>query len=224
MYSVRWCRGGGVFLVMASVVGGLPLFVDAQSSGLIQVAGLVRDSTDGSLLPYAYCINVSQGIATIARLDAYYALPARAGDTLLFSYLGYKPAYYVVPEGAGGSLYRLDAYLKPDTIVLPPVTIYPWRTPEEFRQAFLQWKPPLTEVPQTFALTQEQLQILRRESAPDPQAIYNWEVREQYAQFYAYRQFPSINVLNPFAWARWFQLLRASRGRKAKGRQALPNW
>ncbi len=224
MYGVVWAGGPTPRFFFAVVLSSVPAVLGAQEGGLIQVAGIVRDSTDGSLLPYAYCINVSQGIATIARLDAYYALPARRGDTLLFSYLGYQSAYYVVPADASSPLYRLDAYLKPDTIVLPPVTIYPWRTPEEFRQAFLQWKPPLTEAPQTFALSQEQLQILRRESALDPQAIYNWEVREQYAQFYAYRQFPSVNVLNPFAWARWFQLLRASRGRKSGRRPEIPDW
>ncbi len=196
--------------------------VHASGDSLIQVMGIVVDSLTREALPYAYCINVSQRIGTISNLDGSFSIVVKDGDTLLFSYMGYKSRSIVVDLLEIGERRNLTIYMRvelvPDTIVLPEVVVYPWKTAEEFRQAFLNWEPPVIEAPYTYYhLSPEVIKELAENSPPTPQALFLMRYQAEAYSQYAYRQFPYVGAFNPIAWAKWLQLLE--KYRKARRRR-----
>ena len=65
---------------------------------LAQLSGAVLFGDSLMPIPYAHVVNISKGTGTVASIEGYFSIIAAASDTVLFSYVGYKPAIYVLPD------------------------------------------------------------------------------------------------------------------------------
>lgn len=223
-----------IFSVLEGIVAGVlflqEAFLRAQDppetpDTAFQVSGILVDSFSGEVLAYGWCLNKTRQLGTISSEHGVFTIPAYGGDTLVFSYLGYQTRYWVVPDTWRKELlptYFVVIRLMPDTFELPLVRVYPWKTPEEFRQAFLQWTPPITSVQWVLVhLSREELERLIEETPPAPGTIHAQLEQQRLITYYAYRQYPYIGALNPLAWARWFQWVRQqSRTQKKNPRRS----
>ncbi|MEZ5015014.1 MAG: hypothetical protein R2794_12050 [Chitinophagales bacterium] len=119
---------------------GVLLFSNRSNAQLVQLSGIVTDET--TMLPVAYTrVGIyGEERAVQAGANGFFSIVANKLDTVEFSALGYKSKYFVVPDTGINTIVSIAVFLRNDTITLDKVTIYPWPSKEEFRDAFLAYQ------------------------------------------------------------------------------------
>lgn len=172
----------------------------------MQFSGVVV--TSDSLMPVPFVNVLVHGKSYGATTDyyGYFSLPALAGDTMIFSSLGYKKSTYVVPVNLTDDHYSIIHVVQVDTLLLHETVIYPWPSKEQFKDAFM-------------ALNIPDDDIARAEKNLDPEGLaksamsmpntgsmnFKTQMQLKQQQLYYNGQAPPITVLNPFAWAQFIK-------------------
>jgi hypothetical protein len=197
-------RQGAMVLVLAlCMVATLP----AQEKKLIQLTGKI---TDELLQPVAFAqILVLQNYhGALTNVYGNYSLVVEESDSVLITAVGYKNRYLVIPPDQPSHFLTIDLTLRTDTLVLAEARIYPWKTYEEFKEAFVNLKLPTDDMERArrnIALIRTQI-IMDHE--PSARANFQHIMEQQYQQTFTQGQFPSYQILNPFAWAKFFKALK----------------
>lgn len=113
--------------------------VSAQNN-LIQLSGIITDEQTNIPVSYATVIVENEFRGVNASMEGFFSIVVARRDTIQFSALGYKPKYYIVPDTGTDNIASIAVFLKKDTITLDAVEIYPWPSPEDFRDAFLAYQ------------------------------------------------------------------------------------
>ena len=71
---------------------------DIDTSKILQLSGVVVSEHDLNPMPYITVYDRSIGRGVIADYYGYFSMVSFPGDTLYFSYYGYKTSSYVVPD------------------------------------------------------------------------------------------------------------------------------
>jgi len=104
--------------------------------------------------------------------------------------------------------YFIIQNLLKDTIQLGPVSVYPWPSKEEFKQAFLNLDLSETDYERAAKnLDKAQLTYGERNLRMDAQANYNYAMQQYIAKVHNGGQAPVNNLLNPMAWAKFIDAL-----------------
>jgi len=111
-----------------------------EGETLIQVSGIVADAKTLKPLPWVNVSVPARFWGTISSNTGFFTIVAAVHDTLQFSFIGYKPVAYVVPDTLKSYLASVVILLERDTVHLQEVEVYPWPTREAFKQAFLELK------------------------------------------------------------------------------------
>ena len=93
-------------------------------------------------------------------------------------------------------------------MVIEAAEIYPWKSYEEFKEAFVNLKLPTDDMERArrnIALLRTQIIM---DHDPDARENFKNVMEQQYRQTYTQGQFPSYQLLNPFAWAKFFEALK----------------
>ena len=121
---------------------GLVSFVQAQEETrrVIQFSGVVVTEDEfGEMIPLAYTSigikNTSRG--THSEVDGFFSLVAQAGDTLLFSRIGFRPVEHVISDTLQSKIYSWYQVMSQDDLLLPQAVIYPWPDREHYKIEFL---------------------------------------------------------------------------------------
>ncbi|MBL0053219.1 MAG: hypothetical protein IPP29_17800 [Bacteroidetes bacterium] len=131
---------------------------------------------------------------------------ARKGDTVEFACLGFKSAAFTIPDTLSENRYSIIQVLLSDTISIPTITVMPWPTKEDFKQAFVNLKVNDNDITRANRnLDTETLAELSEFVAPDGTINYKWAVQQQQTALYQSGQYPSNALLNPIAWAKFIQ-------------------
>ena len=111
----------------------------AQSDKVIQLSGLVVTETkdEPSPLPFAEIRIKNTNRGVYASESGFFSIAVQLGDTLVFRYIGYKDAFYTVPNSLQEEHYTIFQILSKDEILLPETVVYPWPKKEHFKQEFL---------------------------------------------------------------------------------------
>ena len=109
---------------------------NAQDS-LTQLSGIIADEATDFPVAYSAVEVVGTRRGTLSNEHGFFSIVVGAYDTIKFSSVGYKSKYYIVPDSIFRPITSIGIYLKQDTLLFNTVEIYPWPSPEEFRQAFL---------------------------------------------------------------------------------------
>ena len=113
--------------------------VYAQDS-LIQLSGIISDETTKFPVPYAVVVIPGTPWGTNSSDEGFFSIVVEKSDTVKFMALGYKSKYYIVPDTGSDDIASIAVFLRQDTLVLDSVEIYPWPSPENFREAFLAYQ------------------------------------------------------------------------------------
>lgn len=111
---------------------------------LVQFSGMVVSSESNNqddLQPIFYCHiqNKSLNRGTVSNIDGLFSFVVRPNDTILFSSLGFKANYYIIPDTLENrESLSVIHIMEVDTIQLAEAIIYPFPTPSEFRRKFLE--------------------------------------------------------------------------------------
>lgn len=181
--------------------------LQAQGKKLIQLSGKIMDELLRPL-PFAHIFVLENYRGAITNSYGNFSLVVEETDSILFTAVGYKNIYFRIPENLPTSFLDIEVILRVDTLVIAEARIYPWKTYEEFKEAFLNLKLPTDDMEKArrnIALIRTQI-IMDRE--PNSRANFQHIMEQQYQQTFIKGQLPSYQIFNVFAWAKFFQALK----------------
>jgi len=193
------------------LVGLIAMSQNAYSqadSALVQFSGMVLTEDREELIPLPFVNVVISGTrrGTYSNLDGFFTIVGEPGDTVLFSSIGYAPASYVIPDTLSTNRYSVYQLMRQDTFLLPETVIYPWPSREHFRLEFLAMN--IEEDLQSIAnenLAEKALRDMAEELPNDGNENADYYLRQQANAQYYQGQIRPLNLLNPFAWKRFFE-------------------
>lgn len=176
---------------------------------VVQVSGMVVTGDSLTPLPFATVYRVRDERGTMTDVRGFFSMPALEGDTIRVSSVGYIGNAFVVPAQAAEARFRVVQPLQRDTVVLDEAFIYPWPTRERFRTDFLA----LDVALDAYSLGNQRLNDLDAfdrlvNIGDDAQGAYAARMQQQAIQAGQLGQVPTVSLLNPVAWAQFFQALR----------------
>jgi len=204
---------GLLFLVVFSmqVEGQRKKDLEKQEiNGLVQFSGIVRD-LEHRPLPYVNIIILNDRSGTTSDNRGMFSFVVRPNDTILFSHMGHKSTMHVIPDSIGGQQYPADIFMVNDTFQLAEVRIYPWKTYQEFKEAFLALDLPDDDEQRAYhniELIKTQIRVNRDGAVPNPNIAYREVMRQQYNQLYSAGQTPYYTIFDPMRWAKFFEALK----------------
>ncbi|MBP8958832.1 MAG: carboxypeptidase-like regulatory domain-containing protein [Bacteroidales bacterium] len=188
------------FIAVLSVSGQIP-----GSKKLIQATGFITDDENKPVYNAAI-VSKKLNRGTISEFSGIYSIISIPGDTITVSALGYKKYLFSIPVDFEGQIFKKDISLVSDTISIEGITILPWRNYEEFKREFLSTvpalKPELRYMYQNLAYIQRTIE--NSEGKSTPEAGYRMAMQQTADGIITRNQSPANNLLNPFAWAKFF--------------------
>jgi|SRR5690554_173518 len=193
-----------LYLLMGFILS-TPLF-SQNDENLIQFSGVVVSSDSITPISFATVLIKNTTHGTTSDYYGYFSFVANKGDTIVFSSIGYKKSEYAVPDTLTGKYYSLIHSMRKDTIQLETVEVYPWPTPSQFKDAFLNLNIPDDDL----AIARKNLdpELMERQAREMPMTgsmNYRWQMQEKSSQLYYAGQYRPNNLLNPIAWAQFIQ-------------------
>lgn len=188
-------------------------FVHAQqekkdSVKVVQISGkVVTEENDRMIfLPYAVVAVKGTGRGTYTDLSGFFSIVVTTDETLVFSVLGYKDAFYHVPDTLTRDRYTIFQILSRDTFLLPEAVIYPWPDPDFFTQEFLAMDvhDDLEDIAAE-NLSDKAMDELREYLPSDGTEHTSLYLKRQAANYYYEGQIRTPQIFNAFAWKEFIQ-------------------
>ena len=137
------------------------------------------------------------------------------GDTLQFTCLGFRGKEFVVPADLKGQYFSLIQLMVQDTFYLPETIIRPLPNKGQFDYAFTHWHIPDDKYEMarknTDALMLRALAMTLPRDGREAQAVYQ---NQQWHEAIYYGQQKPMNILNPLAWAEFYEAWKRGDFRK----------
>jgi hypothetical protein len=111
--------------------------VFAQSRHILQVSGVIVATDSLIPVPYATVYRSSDNRGTFSDHTGYFTLPALAGDTLNFLFLGLKNSSYVIPSDISQTHISIVQWMEQQEVMLPAVNVLPYPSPARLRAEVL---------------------------------------------------------------------------------------
>ena len=191
-----------VFFILFGTAG-----YSQQDEKLIQFSGIIR-SLKYEPVPDVHIINIRDRTGTTGTENGMFSFIVKSSDSLLFRSIGYKNTLVVIPDSIEGVHYVRDVYMLSDTIHFAEIKVYPWKTYEEFKVAFIKLDLPDDDnkrAARNIALVKAQLNM---DFDPDADLSYKYAMQQRYDRLYTIGQYPSISILNPLNWAKFFSSMK----------------
>jgi hypothetical protein len=186
---------------------GMTSLTAQEDKDIIQFSGMVLDGSNDELypVPYTNVLVKGKGRGTYSDLKGFFSIVVEAGDTIVFSAIGYKTVEYVIPTDLEDKRYSIVQLMTQDTINLPETVVFPWPSREHFKLEFLAMDvTPELQRRASENLATETLAKMRNEVATDGVENANFYLRQQSREFYHIGQQPPMNIFNPVAWKQFF--------------------
>ncbi len=174
---------------------------------LIQLSGVIVDGD--SLVGVPFVSIFAKGRAkAISDIYGFFTLVVEPGDDVQFLSVSHKKANYKLEDTLSLRHYFIIQKLIKDTVQLPSVTVYPWPSREEFKQAFLHLNLSETDYERAAKNLDRTTQSYdERNMQMDAQANYSYAMNQYIRKVNNGGQAPVNNLLNPIAWAKFIDAL-----------------
>lgn len=173
---------------------------------LIQFSGVVVTSDSLKPVPYTSLMIKNTNRGTVSDYYGFFSFVAKMKDTIEFAALGYKRAIFIIPDTLADQRCSMIQILKPDTIILREVTIFPWPTKEQFKEAFLHLRIPEDDLSRAEKnLEPGQLEYLAANMTMDGNMNYKNYIGDKTTQLYYSGQLRPNTLLDPIKWAKFIQ-------------------
>lgn len=201
---------GRLIILVLFLAFGLSFRGQAQSNELkvIQFSGKVVTEENNMMvgIPYAAVSVLGKHRGTFTDFDGFFSIVVRTDETLVFSILGFKDAFFNVPDTLTTDRYTIFQIMSKDTILLAEAVIYPWPDPDHFNAHFLAMDvhDDLEDIAAE-NLSEKAMVQLREylpSDGPEHQALY---LKQQAQRYYYEGQIRTPQILNAFAWKEFIQ-------------------
>lgn len=183
----------------------------SKSEKFIQVSGVVLDD---SLQPLPFVSIMLKGTryGTVSDFYGFFTIVAKPGDEMQFFSVNHKTKSYNLSDTLKGRHYSIIQILTKDTIQLPQVNVYPWPSKEQFKRAILNLDLSDTDIERAYKnMENEDVRASIKGGSMDAAANYRNRMQQQYTRMYQVGQYPSVNLLNPVAWAQFIEAWRSGK-------------
>lgn len=203
----------GLLLALVALSG---LFSVARAQGQdrqVTFTGFLTSGKTNEPLPGAYIYIPKAGRGVLAAQNGYFALPVFPGDSVIFSYVGFKTQYHIIPRRLTDLTYSAVVALQEDIKTLAEVKVYPYATEELFKEAFVNLVLPDQKERDNLARNTDPAAIMRMAATMPMSAVANHQnfVNQQFfgrESVYGRSQTPSFAFTNPFAWANFIRSVK----------------
>ncbi len=186
-----------------------------KNNDLIQFSGVVLEGDSLRAVPYTSIIVKNTNRGTISDFYGYYSFVAKKNDTIEFSAIGFSSAQFIIPDTLTTVTYSLIQILHTDTVFLKSVEVYPWPSKEQFKSAFLNLNLPDDNLARaTKNLDRAALKEQMVGMAVDASLNYKYSTQQNQSKLYYAGQYPSNNLLNPIAWAKFIKAWKSGAFKK----------
>ncbi|SOE22645.1 CarboxypepD_reg-like domain-containing protein [Spirosomataceae bacterium TFI 002] len=175
----------------------------------ITFSGFVIDGKSDEPLPGAYIINERAGRGTLSNSKGYFLIDVFPGDSLVFSYLGFKKQYHIIPKDVTLN-YSAVVELMENATMLKEVKVYPFRNEEEFKLALIEMELPDARdrdiLDQNFSKANlERAMALQGMGAG---ANYRYAMNQQLMQIQSQGQMTVNPLTNVFSWGNFIKSVK----------------
>lgn len=177
----------------------------SATKNIIQINGVLMTADSLRAVPYAIVQLRNKNRGVMASESGVFSIVATKGDTLLFHSIGFRDKEYRIPLDLEGSQASMVQLMVQDTFYLPETIVRPIPTKEQFTYAFRNWN-----------LPDDQLEIARKNTEMATLRALGYSLPKdggenqsyyqnlQAVQSRYYGQTQPNNILNPLAWAEFF--------------------
>jgi hypothetical protein len=177
-----------------------------QSEDLVQFSGLVMTTDSLMGIPYVSVIPRRTRVGTFSDINGYFNFVAMKGDTVDFTCIGFKPSYYIIPDTLKEQKYSMIKLLTADTVYLDATVITPMPRRELFDEYFVKADIPDDDMERARKnLEREKLKEQSEALPADGLERGKYHLAQQARAYYSAGQIAPNNLLNPFAWAQFFE-------------------
>jgi hypothetical protein len=190
-----------------------------KDSGLIQFSGILLTSDSLYPVPFANIYVQKRPYGTYSNLEGYFSFVAKKGDTIVFSHVEFKRSTYVIPDTLTDFKYSIVKLLTQDTVNFPGVVVMPMPNRATFDHKFVTNEIPNDDIQR--AKNNLEREALKEQAfsstGADASEAYK-QITRMYAQksYYSGGQIPPMNILNPFAWAQFFDAWKRGEFKRKK--------
>ncbi len=190
-----------------------------QTKEPVQMSGIVLSGdAEPQFMPYVNIVVKKRKRGAATNSEGFFSFAVLPGDTLLFSSIGFRTEVLTIPDTLHQKEYLSRVIMKRDTTMLQEVTLYPWPTPEQFKEEFLATRVPTTE--EDIAMRNLAIQELKARAAKmgySAAEIQDYVIAANNAEIYNYGRYNNYSgggtailgsLSNPFAWAQFFEALK----------------
>lgn len=195
--------------VIAGFICSQSAFAQGEQKAII-FTGIVVAGKSSERLPGAYIFIPKAGTGKLANSDGSFTIAVFPGDSIEYSYVGYKKQYHIIPRNYNSNTYSAIVAMQESVTLLSEVKIYPYATEEEFKKAFLALQLP-DQADRDALAKSTSTEYINRMAASMPnnaQTNYRYTMDQQLfgRSSAAGKNFAtSFPFLNPFAWSRFIK-------------------
>lgn len=183
---------------------------EEEEQKVIQFTGVVFGADSISVVPGTHVYIPKSGRGTTTNPYGFFSLPVLEGDSVIFSAVGFKRAYFIIPPHREESSLRVIIALQDDITFLEEVEIRPYPTESMFKEALITMElPERKEYANIYQWLNSDIMSEAYQNLPaSPNANHQYFMQQQ-RQAYINRYSPPQNqFLNPFAWANFINSLK----------------
>lgn len=196
-----------LFILATLFIGALGFSQDAQPERkIIQFSGVILDGDSLQPVPFTTIIITQRHTGTTADANGIFSFAAQEGDSIHFTSIGFKDAYFVIPDTLNTNKYSLIQLMSTDTLLLRTHMVYPWPSKEQFKEEFLNTRIPTDDLDRANAnLAQAEMRERMQNMPGSGSENFKYENNQRSQQAYYNGQYPSWSILNPIAWAQFIK-------------------
>ncbi len=176
----------------------------------VQVSGIITDIYFRPV-PGVAIISKKLRKGAISETTGIYSITSRPGDTVFFRALGYKRYHTIIPVDYAERHCKVDIALEMDTIQMEEVSIFPWKSYNDFIRDVTKEHPvdPRIEnmnlnIASIYVAISNDIGV-----SVSPEAGYKYAMEQNFSAMATKNQYPVNNLLNPLAWAKFFKGMKS---------------
>ncbi|UBM60347.1 carboxypeptidase-like regulatory domain-containing protein [Marinilongibacter aquaticus] len=202
----RFLLAFGVFVMLLCV--GVRSYAQGEDK-FVTFSGFVIDAKTDEPLAGAYVINERAGRGTLTNGKGYFIINVFPGDSIVFSYLGYKKQFHRIPKNVELN-YSAVVELSDDAKMLKEVKVYPFNTEEEFKLALVEMELPDARERANMEqnLSRENLDRAIALQGMSADANYRYAMSQQLQHIQNKGSVTTNPLLNPMAWRAFIRSIK----------------
>jgi hypothetical protein len=200
-----------IFLLAAFFVGICGVSAHASDStekdaNLVQFSGVVMTSDSLIGIPYVSVVIRRTKTGSYSDYNGYFNFVAHKGDTIDFSCIGFKNSFYILSDTLKKQKYSMIKLMTADTVFLDVSIITPLPKREMFDYYFVKANIPDDDMERARKnLERDKLKEESETLGADGREAGKYHLQQQARAYYSVGQIAPNNLLNPLAWAQFFE-------------------